>query len=586
VPISYRKHIPKTTEEDEMTELRLSRLILALALVLVLVIACGPTQAPPTEAPAAPTEAPAEPTEAPAEPTVVPPTEEPTPEPTAAEKAQLVIAYDSDIDHIESMQFRSLGGYDATANLYEPLIAQKLVPGEEGEFIGTNEFEGAVAESFEVSEDGTVFTFRLKEDAKFADGTPITAHDYKYTFDRAMQGPGYIGMLTPFMALESPDDVVVVDDYTLQVTTARPAALTETIIAFQVFGAISKATADANATEEDPWADEWHRTNSNSSGPYHITEWKPGTEYLFEPNPNYWRGEDWFQNSGVVFRVVPDASTRQSLLRAGDVDVALGMPFSDLNDLAADEGITIHAIPTTRLYHLGMNLNTPPFDDKRVRQGVSMAIPYEAIFENVIYGYGLLPTSPIPEGMEGHTDEFYTYDEVDLDEARALLADAGYADGFEVELTVPQEDQTRVDAATWVQSGLAEIGVDVTINAVPTAEFSELINSHELPFFIQEWYSWGNDPFYQLTWNFKCGSFPNFVNYCSEEMDEIIDKGTFSRDPAERAELAKRAQEILTDEAVWAYLYQPAWIVATRSDVDGIALFHDLTLRYGFLGKK
>ncbi len=272
-----------------MTELRLSRLILALVLVLVLVIACGPTQAPPTEAPPEPTAAPAEPTEAPPEPTEAPPepTEAPpeptavppTEEPAAAEKAQLVIAYDSDIDHIELMQFRSLGGYDATANLYEPLIAQELVPGEEGQLIGTTNFEGAVAESFEVSDDGTVFTFHLQEDAKFADGTPITAQDYKYTFDRAMLGPGYIGLLTPFMALESPDDVVVVDDYTLQVTTARPAALTETIIAFQVFGAISKATADANATEDDPWADEWHRTNSNSSGPYHITEWKAGTEY-------------------------------------------------------------------------------------------------------------------------------------------------------------------------------------------------------------------------------------------------------------------------------------------------------------------
>ncbi len=504
----------------------------------------------------------------------------------AAAKPTIVLALDSDIDHIELMEFRSLGAYDATANLYEPLIAQVLVPGEEGEFIGLNEFEGAVAESFEVSDDGTVFTFHLRKDAKFADGTPITAHDYKYTFDRAMMGPGYIALLTPFMALDSPDMVEALDDYTLQVTTSRPAALTETIIAFQVFGAVSKATADAHATDDDPWADEWHHTNSNSSGPYVITEWKSGTEYFFSPNPNYWRGPDWFQNSGVVFRVVPDAATREQLLRAGDVDVALGIPFSDLDSLAADPNITIHAIPTTRLYHLGMNLNSPPFDDKRVRQAISMAVPYKAIFENVVYGYGLLPTSPIPEGMEGHTDEFYTYEEVNLDDARALLADAGYPDGFAVEVTVPQEDQTRVDAATWVQAGLAEIGIDVTINAVPTAEFSGLINSHELPFFIQEWYSWGNDPFYQLTWNFKCGSFPNFVNYCNEELDQIIEDGTFSRDPEERAQLASRAQEILADAAVWAYLYQPAWIVATRSDVAGIALYHDLTLRYAFLGKQ
>jgi peptide/nickel transport system substrate-binding protein len=548
------------------------------AALLLLGLALGACAGPATTA--APTSAPAEPTAAPAEPTTPPPTAVPE-----VEKPVIVVAYDSDIDHIEPMQFRSLGGYDATANLYEPLIKQVLEDIGNGEFKGLTQFEGAVAESFDVSADGTVFTFHLRPDAKYFDGTPITAQDYKYTFDRSLTGPGYTGLITPFMALSSPDNVVALDDYTLQLTTDRPAALTETIVAFQVFGAISKTTADAHATADDPWADTWFHTNSNASGPYQITQWNAGTEYFFEPNPNYWAGPDWFQNSGVVFRVVPDASTREQLLRAGDVDVALGIPFSDLADLEADPNIAIHAIPTTRLYHLGMNLNAPPFDNKLVRQAVSYAIPYDAIFENVIYGYGLQPTSPIPEGMEGHTDEFFVYGSGDLDKARDLLTQAGFPDGFAVELTVPQEDQTRVDAATWVQSGLAEIGIEVTINALPTAEFSSLINGHELPFFIQEWYSWGNDPFYQLTWNFKCGSFPNFVNFCSEELDQIIDQGTFSRDSAERAQLARRAQEILADEAVWAYLYQPAWVVSTRSNVTGIALFHDLTLRYGYLGK-
>jgi len=232
-----------------------------------------------------------------------------------------------------------------------------------------------------------------------------------------------------------------------------------------------------------------------------------------------------------------------------------------------------------------MNVNKPPFDDKGVRQAVSMAIPYQAIIDNVIYGHGVQPSSPIPIGMETHTDEFWKYAEGDLEAARALLAEAGYPDGFEVELTLPQEDQLRTDAAVWVQSGLAEIGITVKINPVPSAQFSELINSHELPFFIQEWYSWSNDPFYQLTWNFKCGSFPNFVNYCNEELDKIIEEGTYSRDPAKRQELSRRAQELLVDEAVWAYLFQPDFILATRSDVTGIHLVDNTALHWAYLGK-
>jgi peptide/nickel transport system substrate-binding protein len=501
-----------------------------------------------------------------------------------AEKPHITIVYDSDVDHIELMQFRSVGAYHVTANLYEPLLTQTTIENRAGELIGQSEFEGALAESWEVSEDGTTFTFHLREDNTFADGTPLTAHDFKYTFDRAFTGPGYIGVLAPFMAVSSADAITVIDDYTLQIQTDQPAALVETVVGFQVLGAISQATSEEHATEDDPWAEEWYRANSNSSGAYSISEWTPGEEYVFEPNPNYWRGEDFFQNSGVTFRIVADAEERAQLLLDGEVDIALGLPFGELRDLARNPDLTVHAIPSTRLYHLGMNNNVAPFDDVRVRQAISMAIPYNALIENVLSGFGTQPTSPVSVGMEGHTSDFWTYGDADLDDAIALLEDAGLGDGFELELTIPAEDQTRIDAADWIQAGLSRIGIDVSINAVPTAEFSELINSHELPFFIQEWYSWGNDPFFQLTFNLQCGSFPNYVNYCNEEVDDLIAQGTFSRDDDEREDLIRRAQEIIVEDAPWAYLYQPDLVVVTRSNIEGIALFNDLTIRYAYLG--
>jgi peptide/nickel transport system substrate-binding protein len=543
--------------------------------------ACAPA-ATPTEAPA---------TEAPAP---APATEAPAPAPVGCgPEGTIVIAYDGDIDHVEPMQFRSIAAYDATANLYEPLIQQELVDQGNDVFIGSEKFVGAGAESYEVSADGTVYTFHLRKDAKFADGTPITANDYAYTLKRALEGPGYITLLTGFMAVTKIDQVAVVDDYTLTITASQPAALAEIILSFQVLGAMSKATADANATADDPWAENFFRTNSNSSGPYIITSWNAGVEYVFEPNPNYWRGPDYFHNCKVIFRVVPDAATREQLLRAGDVDVALGVPYGDLKELQADPNITIHHVPTTRVYHAGMNLNQKPFDDVRVRKALSMVVPYQAIIDNVIYGFGANPGSPIAEGMVTHTKEFFTYDKGTVEEAKALLTAAGYPDGFTVDLVVPQEDQARVDSATWIQSGLAEIGVTVNVNALPIAQYNELLNGmdeggkHNLPFYIFEWYSWGNDPAFQFTWNFKCGQWTNYSNTCNEELDKIIADLTLSRDPVERAELSKRGQEIVVQEEVsWIYLYAPEWIIATRSNVSGIALFNDLTLRYAFLGKK
>ena len=537
---------------------------LAIVMSMLLAACSGATPAPATQA--APTQAPA---------TEVP-----------KEKPTIVIALDSDIDHIEPMQFRSLGAYHATANLYEPLVMQKLVPDDKGNLIGQNTFEGAGAETYEVSPDGMTFTFHLRKNAKFADGTPITANDYRYTFERAMKGPGYIGLLTGFFALESMDQIKVVDDYTLQLTTKRPSALTEVVLSFQVLGAMSEATGKAHATEKDPYADEWTHTNANPSGPYIITEWKPGVQYTFEPNPNYWRGPDYFGSKKIVFRVVPDASTREQLLRSGDVDIALGIPFKDLAELKKDANIEIHAVPTTRVYHVGMNVKKKPFDDVRVRQAVSMVVPYDAIVQNVIYGFGKNPKSPVGDGMPTHDESFFTFDKKTVDDAKKLLADAGYPDGFEVELTVPQEDQARVDSATWVQSGLEKIGVKVKVNALPTAQYSDLLNSHELPMYIFEWFSWGNDPFFQFTWNFKCEAFTNFANYCNPELDKIIDQGIYTRDEAEREKLSKQAQEMIVNDAVWIYLYQPDWVVATRKGVSGIALFNDLNLHFAYLQKK
>ena len=559
-----------------------STLLVSLSLIVLVAMVLGACQPAP-----APTEAPPA---VPAEPAA---TEAPPAEPVGCgEEGTIVIAYDGDIDHIEPMQFRSIAAYDATANLYEPLVQQELIDQGDNVYIGSDEYIGAGAESFEVSDDGMTYTFNLRQDATFADGTPITANDYYYTLKRALEGPGYITLLTGFMAVTSIDQVEVVDDYTLKITTAQPVALAEVILSFQVLGAMSQATADANATAEDPWAENFFRTNSNSSGPYIITSWNAGVEYVFEPNPNYWRGPEFFNNCKVIFRVVPEAATREQLLRAGDVDVALGVPYGDLEELEADPNITIHHVPTTRVYHAGMNLNQKPFDDVRVRKALSMVVPYQAIVDNVIYGYGANPGSPIAEGMATHTKDFFTFDQATVDEAKALLVEAGYPDGFTVDLVVPQEDQARVDSATWIQSGAAEIGVTVNVNALPVAQYNELLNAmdesgkHNLPFYIFEWYSWGNDPAFQFTWNFKCGQFTNYSNTCNEELDQIIADLTLNSDPAFREERSKRGQEIVVQEEVpWIYLYAPEWIIATRSNVSGIALFNDLTLRYAFLGK-
>lgn len=504
----------------------------------------------------------------------------------ARAKPVIVIAMDSDIDHIEPMEFRSDFGYYATANFYEPLLLQVLKSGaEEGVLEGTLEYGPGLAESMTMSADGLVATFKIREGAKFANGDPITAHSFKHAFDRAITAPrSYIPLLVQFMGFDSADDVVVVDDYTLEIHLKQPAALFKPQLAFQVFGAMDEKTTAAHATTDDPWAFDWYRHNTNPSGPYVISKWEPGVEYWFEPNPNYWQGPQFFQNRKIIAKVVPSPEDRELLLKKGDIDLALGLPFKDVDALKADPNVKVYDIKYTRLFYLGMNNKIAPFDNVKVRQAISYAIPYETIIKESLYGYAQKATSPIPVGMPTHTDEYWHYD-TNLDKAKALLAEAGYGGGLNVELAVRLSIPWDADAAVWIQSNLAQIGVNVTINKMTDADFFGKLYAHELPFFIHDWYSWGNDPAYQLTFLLKCGAFTNYADYCNKRVDELIELATWTTDEAKRTEYMHEAQKLIVEEAPWAFLHQPDWIVAVSKDFTGFAKLDDLCLRFAYMGK-
>ncbi|MDH7489116.1 MAG: ABC transporter substrate-binding protein [Anaerolineae bacterium] len=562
--------------------MRTNRLFKILVLVLVLGLAVAGMAACAKKAtPTAPPPYQAKPTATPEPTTPPPPT--PTPVPT---KPVIVLALDSDIDHIELMEFRSDAGYYATANLYEPMVEQKLVPDADGTVLeGQLEYIPALAESFAVAPDGKSITLKIRQGAKFADGTEITAESFKHTFDRALTAPrSYIPMLTQFMGFSKAEDVVVVDKYTLRINLQQQGALLIPQLAFQVFGAMDPATTKAHATADDPWAFDWYRKNANPSGPYMLTKWEPGVEYVFEPNPNYWKGPDFFQNSKVIAKVVPSPEDRELLLKKGDIDLALGLPFKDVDALKADPNVKVKAIHYTRLFYLGMNNKIPPFDNVKVRQAISYGIPYQTILDKVLYGYGQRAYSPIPKGMPLHNPSFWNY-ETDTKKTAQLLKEAGVSN-LKLELSVRQSIPWDVDAAVWIQASLAEAGVEVTVNRLTDADFFDKLYKHQLPFFIHDWYSWGNDPAYQLTFLLKCGAFTNFADYCNPRVDELIQQATWTVDQEARKKMLDEAQQIIVSEAPWAYLHQPDWIVAMSKNFYGFAKLDDLCLRFAYMGKK
>ena len=288
----------------------------------------------------------------------------------------------------------------------------------------------------------------------------------------------------------------------------------------------------------------------------------------------------------IIFKVIPDPSSRLAQLQSGAVDIAYELPRKDIALLEADPNITVARNPSRFVVFLGMNTQVEPFDDPKVRQAISYAVPYETILTEVLQGYGQQLTSPIPNGTPTHTDEFFVY-QSDPEKAKALLAEAGFPDGFETTLQVASGVQEGKETAVWVQQALAEVGIKVEIQEMPGAAFTEQLQKHELGFFFfNNWISINNDPFYHLYWLFRSDCC-NYTNYDNAAVHTMIDDNLLATDQAARDQAALDAQKAIIDDAAWVFLYQPDNIIAMRSNVKGYVFYSaDRFTRYKHLSKE
>ena len=501
----------------------------------------------------------------------------------AAEKPEIVVALSDTPNLVEPHTFRTTAAYAVTKALYEPLITQELTEGDDGLLEGSRENAiGAGAASYEITEteNGLLGTFQLREDAMFSDGTPVTASEYKYVFDRSMLAEhSYITLLLPLIGIDSPDQIRVVDDYTLEVETSVKSPLFERFMTFQVFGAINQEEVEANTTAEDTWGAEYLTSNAAGSGPYMLESFNPDTEVVLVPNPNYWDAKS-VANSRVTIRTIPDANQRALLVQSGEIDMAAGIDPNLLAELEDDPSVNIFTRPTTGVHYLGMNQNIAPLDNVDLRRAIVHAVPYDALIDQVMFGFASPAQGVVTSTMETFDPDIGGQYVQDLDQAQQYLADSGLE---EVTLVLGVRDSRGSDqeAAVLIQDSLRQIGIEVEVQVLPDADFSTRINEDELPLFIHDWFSWGEDPFYQMRFLTTCGQFVNYSNWCNEDYDALVEEGTFSLDPEVRADVSSQAQQIFFDNAIWAPLWSADRTVVTGKCVTG--LDRDYTLVPGFM---
>ncbi|MBI3980336.1 MAG: ABC transporter substrate-binding protein [Chloroflexi bacterium] len=556
------------------------------SIVAFLIVSCAPAAAPaPTAAPtaarpAATTAPAAAPTTAaaPAATTAPAPAATTAPAPAAkpddAAKKTLIIAAPRDLLNLDPTSTSSDAlVFELQVNVYARLINFKVQKDASGELVGlANEFVPEVAESFEFTDGGKKLVFKLRKGIKFSNGDPIDAAAVKFTYDRIFDTNTTAATLNKIAQITSKDSVKIIDDSTVEMTIDKPNPLVLGNLALAGNAILNPKVIKPYMTAADPQAREWLKANTKGTeaGPYLLESWKPGVEWVLAKNPNWWGRQPQIER--IVYRVVPDPSTRLTLLKSGAVDIAKDLAFKDLRELETDQNVKVYRFTSNIVSFLGMNAKKAPFDNVKVRQAINYAVPYDTIIKNVLYGYGSQLKSVAPTGMPTFTDEFFVY-KTDPAKAKALLAEAGYPNGLKVTFAVRADIAESKAVGVWVKSELAKAGIDVTIQEMDGAAFTAALQKHEHAFFHHfGWLSNNNDPFYHYSWLLQ-SECCNYTDWKNAEVDELITKFTASNDLPARNAASKRIQELAVKDAVWTFLYMPDITLATRKNLKNVVYY-------------
>ena len=480
--------------------------------------------------------------------------------------------------------------YGASWNLYDRLVTfgtKTLADGSQS--YDYTVIEPELAEDWTLSPDGMSVTFELRKDATFHDGTPVTAQDVKWSYDRAVSVGGFPTFQMKAGALESPEQFVAVDDRTFRVDFLRKDKLTLMDMAVPIPIVIHSEMVKQHVTADDPWGTEWLNGHDAGSGAYQLDTFKPG-ERLVLRRFDDWKSGPMPQIQQVILLDIPEAGTRRALLERGDVDINFDVAEKDIKELGETGKYSIVSTPIENaMYTIDLN-STPelngqpnPFFDTKVRQAVAYAIPYEAIMSTAMYGQGIPMfggTSAEPATIDWPQPFPYSSD---MEKAKALLAESSYPDGFQTTLAFNLGTQEWAEPmVVLIQEALAQLGIKVTLEKVPGANFRAVLVEKSRPMIVNNFGGWLNFPdyFFFYSYHGQNATF-NVSSYQNPELDALVDAAlrTGPGDPA-YDENVKGFLKIAFEEMPRVPIVQPFLSAAMQPNVSGYQYWFHRQLDY------
>src|SRR6476660_6045584 len=479
-------------------------------------------------------------------------------------------------------------GYEVSWNCYDRLISHEMKTVNGTQYYDKDKFKMELADDMSVGDMSA--TFKLKKNAVFQDGAPVTAKDVKWSLDRAVSVGGFPTFQMGAGSLTKPEQFVIVDDHTLRVDFAKKDRLTIPDLAVIVPCIINSELVKKHATEKDPWGMEYTKQNTAGSGAYRVVQWTAGTEVILERNDK-WIGGRLPQVKRIVWRVVPSAGNRRALLERGDADISYELPNKDFVELKDAGKLDIVSTPFSNgIFYLGMNVKNPPFDNPKVRQAVACAVPYPEIMDAVQYGLARpLFGAPADKPTEVAWPQPHKFD-TDIEKAKTLMAEAGYPNGFETTLSFDLGFATANEpTAVLIQESLGQIGIKTTINKIPGSNFRSELNKKVLPLYINVFSGWLDYPEYFFIWCYHGkNSIFNTMSYQSSEMDAFIDGAVNAAAIGDKATYEKDVKgfvDLAFADIPRIPIFQPYSNVALQKNVSGYQYWFHRRLDYRALVK-
>jgi peptide/nickel transport system substrate-binding protein len=460
----------------------------------------------------------------------------------------LIAGISGEPDQLDPHLTTAYASFQVLENVYDTLVA----PDAQGEF------QPSLATEWETSDDGLTWTFTLRDDVSFHDGSEFTADDVVYTYDRIIDDETAVAW-----RFASVENVEATDDQTVVITLSEPTPnLLDNIGGYKGMSILADGAADDDLA-----------TTANGTGPFRLDDVSASgiTLSAFE---DYW-GEGPHLD-GVEYRFMSESAAALTALRTGEIHWTDNVPPQDIEGLDADEEVELGTSPSVDYWYLALNQAQEPWDNADARRGIAFGLDREAITEATQFGAATVNQTAIPADNFWHLD--YAPYEHDAEEARALLDSAGVEEGQELGIMVVS-DLEGVQAAEVMQATLAEVGIAVDVQSEEQGTWLDRQGEGDFDAFMWSWI--GNlDPFGFYHAQHVCEGGLNFQGYCNEAVDDLLAQAASEADADARKALYDQAATMIVDDASYIYLYNPDVVQAWVPGLEGYEIRPDSAINF------